>query len=63
MNVTAVVITGIICITLIALYVIAEAGKTKRAKIEAETEANNPGNRFLNMLTGGSRTESEADDE
>lgn len=62
MNLTAVVITGIICITLIVIYIIGEVGKTRRARIEIDHSA---GNRFLSMLTGGSRQikESEADNE
>lgn len=38
MNLTAVAITGIICITLTAFAIISEVGKCKRARIEAEAK-------------------------
>ncbi len=46
MNTTAVIITGIICVTLLAFQIINEAGKTKRKRLElaaglAESEGAN----------------------
>lgn len=38
MNITAVVITGIICLTLLAFQIISEVGKTKRHTTELAAE-------------------------
>ncbi|WP_158589456.1 hypothetical protein [Butyrivibrio sp. CB08] len=34
MNTTAIAITGIICLTLLAFQIVSEAGKTKRRRLE-----------------------------
>lgn len=43
MNMTAVAITAIICGTLIVFAIISEAGKTHRARIDAEAAAESEG--------------------